>query len=187
MLLSWKSQMEHFLLIPLGKQGLQEKRTKSLKKFRNQNSMLRILDSLISVKRNTEQDANPAIELWHSSQHHLKWGYQVCGQSNIDRSPPWDKLFLKLSLKKTQIRIFTSGTDVKKLWIKNLKVTFHQKLCSSSLSSDLGLCSQTAPTHWFSQDMPWSAKSERSSPRSTKKDEGFCFQNGTSRSVNLFT
>lgn len=44
------------------------------------------------------------------------------------------------------MHIFTSGTDVKKLRIKNLKVTLHQKFCSSSLSSDLGLCSRTAPT-----------------------------------------
>lgn len=98
---------------------------------------------------------------------------------------PMRQVIPKTFIKKTQTCIFTSGTDVKKLWIKNLKVTFHQKLCFSSLSSDLGLCSQTAPTHWFSQDMPWSAQSERSSPRSTKKDEGFFLQNGTSRSVHI--
>lgn len=65
--------MEHFSLIPLGKQGLQE-RGHSLTKFRNPNSMLRILDSLISVKKeeNIEQDANLVIELRHLSQHHPK-------------------------------------------------------------------------------------------------------------------
>lgn len=51
--------------------------------------MLTILDSLISVKmaENTEQDANPVIELLHSSQHCPRGGYKFCSQGNIDSSP----------------------------------------------------------------------------------------------------
>lgn len=101
-----------------GKAGTARKQTEPLKKCRNLKTMLRIMNFLTSIKGGKWarcKSSNRAL-IWFSTIPN--GNTKLVAKSYIDSNPLKDKLFLKFSFKK--LWIYTSGTGVEKLWIKNL-------------------------------------------------------------------
>lgn len=114
-------------------------------------------------------------------QHHPKRGYNAHGQKLHREQPIVKQVISKISIWKIQLCIYTLGTGVEKLWIKNLSCIPWEAFSLLLRQRSWTLQQNCTHTLILTRHVLMST-SKKQEDRSMIIDEGFFLQKGTSKS-----